>query len=667
MRLGIGLGRDPDATKAALDAVRQAKKSCPRPTLAVAFGSVHCDQKKVHAALCRELDPAILTGGSSYAEITTAGVTKGSVAVLLLELDGVRPRFAGAAVDGGPKAAGEALARGLGGGPASGTLPLGLLFSSIGNGYDNDALKVLGTCLGRFPLFGGLLCGDYDLGMSHPKFWDNWQYSGPKLTRKAARLALLELPRDDYRVAFGFEHGWEPVGPEVRLTKCKGPKVFEVDGMPVIDYYRQFVGADHSGDFFQILIQRFAFAMQLEGDYAGSSLIKLPVAVDCDEGSITYFPAEDLQGRRVRLILARRRGLVEGARRAAQRCKEALGGRKPSLLLVVSCCSRNRILHSRMELEVDAIRDVFGPDVPVFGFYSGGEIVPFLSRYQDVVDPAKLFSGSHYHATTIGMMALAAPESPKRVATPRCGACAPATNERLRELLDRSEAVLDDSESFLANLSKKSYDDGEKLRRQTEVIHRYTPHDVWRKIGSNAQRGSYELADAEFKGAFLFMDVKGFTSFSENHAPAEVVSALNAIFAPATELVYSCGGDVDKYIGDCLFAAFPKPARAVEAARGLLELVARRAAEGSPFNVRIGVNSGRAVRANVGSTGRREYTYIGDAVNTAQRLESNCSPGKVLVCAGLEKEARRRFAALERREIAAKGKSVLLTAFECSL
>ena len=96
----------------------------------------------------------------------------------------------------------------------------------------------------------------------------------------------------------------------------------------------------------------------------------------------------------------------------------------------------------------------------------------------------------------------------------------------------------------------------------------------------------------------------------------------------ATELVYEHGGDVDKFIGDCIFAAFPTADAALKAARCVLALVARRRREGSPFDVRVGINWGRAVRANVGARGRREYTYIGDAVNLAQRMEANATPGK---------------------------------------
>lgn len=100
MRLGIGLGVGPDAAKAARSAARQALKGCPRPTAALVFGGVRLDQRALHAALVRELDASILLGCSSYAEITPAGVSRDSVAVLLMDLPAGSVRLAQARTRG---------------------------------------------------------------------------------------------------------------------------------------------------------------------------------------------------------------------------------------------------------------------------------------------------------------------------------------------------------------------------------------------------------------------------------------------------------------------------------------------------------------------------------------------------------------------------------------
>jgi len=667
MQIGIGLGRGPDAAQAALEAARQAKQAVAKPDVALVFASTFLDQKAAHRALCAELDPNILIGCSSYAEISPAGVTQDSVAVLLLQLPGAKVSFAQTPVVSRPFEAGEDLASqlSLSGGA---TWPLGLMVTGISTGYENEILHALREKLGGMPVFGGVGCGKYNLGLSHPEFRKYFQYLGPELAPHGARIALLELPKKDAALAFGFGHGWQPVGPETTVTRAKGHHVYEVDGVPIIEFFRQFLGDGHKDDFFELMIQRYGFAMLLEGKFEGRSLLKLPVRLDPKHGSLEFWPAEDMQGRRVRLIQCSRQDMIEGARQAAVSCREALGGVPPALVLMVSCCTRKDILHSRVEKELAAVREVFGKDVPVFGYYSGGEIAPFLNRSPEITDPKLPFSGSYYHTTSVALLAIGSRGAAAfggLTGPDRAAASSDAEVARLSQLLAKSEEVLDNTESFLSNLSRKSYRDGERLKHQADVIHRYTPHSVFSSISENVAKGVYEVGDAEFTGCFMFLDVKGFTSFSEDHPAAEVVKALNELFDPATRVIYENGGDVDKFIGDSIFAAFKTAEEALRCGRKLVTLFEERKRKGSPFSVRIGISSGRAVRANVGSRERREYTYIGDAVNLAQRLEGQCTPGRLLISEALFKKACVPFSEVERKEIAVKGKRKPVVCYEC--
>jgi class 3 adenylate cyclase len=654
MKIGIGLGIDKDSEKAAEEAVTQALRTVPKPGLAIAFASIHLDQEKVHKALCRHLDPAILTGGSCYAEITNAGVSKNSVAVLLLSGDGLKASFSVSEAFEDCRKTGLALAEGIRPLDAKAG-QLALLFGSIKTGYEQLMVDAVDEKLASAPVFGGLTCGNYDLGMTHPDFWTNYQFCGCELSRTGARLAALELPAGS-KLSFGYGHGWETVGEELEVTRADGPEVLELNGVSVIEFYRQFLGRDSGDKFFELMVQRYGFSEK--SPCGEKTFIKLPVSCDFKKGSIRYFPAEDMLGKKVRLIQASRLSLVEGARAAAKECAAARPGRTPALVFMVSCCSRSHILHSRENDEVDAVREVFGKAVPVFGFYSGGEIVPWYN------EPSSELSGSIYHTTTVALMALYADGAVEfSVPKERRAEVLDARAEKV--LLDRSEEMLDATESFLANLSRKSYKDGELLRRQNEIIHAYTPHGVWKEAGAVASAGGQELKDAEFTGVFMFMDVKGFTTFSESHTSAEVVKALNGIFTPATELIYKNGGDVDKFIGDCIFACFGSAEEAARAAKAILLLFRELNSKGNPFLVRIGLNDGRAVRGNVGTPGRREYTFIGDAVNTAQRLESNCEPGKVLVSAGVYAKAGSLFSSASEKVVALKGKAKPITAFLC--
>jgi len=179
------------------------------------------------------------------------------------------------------------------------------------------------------------------------------------------------------------------------------------------------------------------------------------------------------------------------------------------------------------------------------------------------------------------------------------------------------------------------------------------------------KRGDYEIPEKEVHRTFLFMDVKGFTAFSEKHDPGEVIRRLNEIFHPATESIYRHGGDVDKFIGDCIFAVFHDSMSALRAAREIQDIFQTLDGENNPFQIRMGIHRGRAIHGNVGASERREYTFIGDAVNLTQRLESNCTPGRILVSPIVYEECQEIIPQVEERTIRVKGKEEPVVCFEC--
>ncbi len=139
--------------------------------------------------------------------------------------------------------------------------------------------------------------------------------------------------------------------------------------------------------------------------------------------------------------------------------------------------------------------------------------------------------------------------------------------------------------------------------------------------------------------SILFVDLCGFTPLSAERAPGDVVALLNEYFDRVCPAILEHGGDIDKLIGDAVMAVFedadtePSAVRAVWAGLAVQEaLAAWRAESGEPVHARVGINTGRVVRGDLGSRHfRRDYTVIGDAVNRAQRLESLAPRDSVLV------------------------------------
>lgn len=134
--------------------------------------------------------------------------------------------------------------------------------------------------------------------------------------------------------------------------------------------------------------------------------------------------------------------------------------------------------------------------------------------------------------------------------------------------------------------------------------------------------------------AVMFVDIVGFTRMAEDMPPEGVVGLLREFHDRMASCIFDCGGTIEKYIGDAIFAVFglpaPSPHDALNAlrcsARMLEELAAwnavRRERGDDPLAIGIGLNYGSAVLGDVGSEHSLSFTVIGDTVNVASRLQS---------------------------------------------
>jgi adenylate cyclase len=147
------------------------------------------------------------------------------------------------------------------------------------------------------------------------------------------------------------------------------------------------------------------------------------------------------------------------------------------------------------------------------------------------------------------------------------------------------------------------------------------------ELAERVLREGTDLAGEELPVSILFLDVRGFTTMAEKSSPREVVSALNELYERVVPAVTRHGGHANKFIGDGMLAIFGAPERhddhadrAVAAALEIAELVRQRF--GGRLRVGVGVNSGRVLVGTIGGGGRLDFTVIGDAVNTAARVEA---------------------------------------------
>ena len=177
--------------------------------------------------------------------------------------------------------------------------------------------------------------------------------------------------------------------------------------------------------------------------------------------------------------------------------------------------------------------------------------------------------------------------------------------------------------------------------RRTEELRRYVSPQVADAIVVEGSR--LTLTPTRRNLTILVSDIRGFTEMAERMEPEELVDALNQYFTALTEVIFSHGGTLDKYLGDGILAFFGDPIpfedhaeRAVAAAFGTQEVLERLRSKwmlkyDEELTVGIGISTGYVTVGNIGSEDRIEYTVIGNHVNVASRLANNALPGQILV------------------------------------
>jgi adenylate cyclase len=159
-----------------------------------------------------------------------------------------------------------------------------------------------------------------------------------------------------------------------------------------------------------------------------------------------------------------------------------------------------------------------------------------------------------------------------------------------------------------------------------------------RSIADKLKDETQPIADHFGSASILFADVAEFTPWSERLPPAEVVGYLDRLFSHFDELAERYALEKIKTIGDCYMVAAGVPTPRPDHARALAlmaldMLEAMRSHEEVAHlghELRIGINSGPVV---AGVIGRKRFLYDlwGDAVNTASRMESHGTPGRIQI------------------------------------
>jgi adenylate cyclase len=177
---------------------------------------------------------------------------------------------------------------------------------------------------------------------------------------------------------------------------------------------------------------------------------------------------------------------------------------------------------------------------------------------------------------------------------------------------------------------------------QAETLKLYVPQQVVAGLAADASIAEQR----ELEVTVLFSDIRGFSTLSERLSARAIADVIGRHLSAMAEVVAEHGGTIDKFQGDAVMAVFGAPVPAEDHAERAIACALRMQARQAELNalgwgvegverldVGIGLNTGVVMAGAIGGGGRLEYTVIGDAVNIAQRLQSEAAGGEIVAAA----------------------------------
>jgi hypothetical protein len=182
------------------------------------------------------------------------------------------------------------------------------------------------------------------------------------------------------KVSYGTQGGWQPFGPYRRVTRAKNNILFELDGKSALTLYKEYLG-DKAKDLpGSGLLYPLHVSVNQNDE---NSVVRSILNIDEANGSI-MLAGDVVEGNLVRLMHAKTEALIDGAHRAAEFAAYGNAAEK-SLGILVSCIGRKVVMGDDVDGEVSAVKEAFGGNPVLTGFYSYGEICPNQNNRRSVL------------------------------------------------------------------------------------------------------------------------------------------------------------------------------------------------------------------------------------------------------------------------------------------
>lgn len=358
MVASVGSAQALDGREAGLQAAHQAlnRMGASTPGFAVVIASHQYQAREVLNGVSSLLGDAAILGFSSPAGLTNEGQQPHSVVVGLVGGDFEAeamwfPGYAQSGRDTAAKVTQHASAR---------EERQSVLF--FADGFNGDAEQFCNVFTAGLNVVGGLSSGDLHTG-------NTYQIAGNQTGTGGMAAAFL---RGNLKIGVGYNHGWDQVGKQFRVTRSRGFWLRTLDGRPASETYATLFGYPAREWAFPPL-NYLARLYPLGVEQGEDLVVRSPIRVEAD-GSFRM-NAAIRDGIDAYLLVGSRIACERAAREAAQQALLQLGNAKPVFALVLVDIAWQLLLKAQAGIEIAAVQDILGTKVPIAGGYTLGQVV----------------------------------------------------------------------------------------------------------------------------------------------------------------------------------------------------------------------------------------------------------------------------------------------------
>ncbi|OYT17261.1 MAG: hypothetical protein B7C24_03430 [Bacteroidetes bacterium 4572_77] len=190
---------------------------------------------------------------------------------------------------------------------------------------------------------------------------------------KSGLITAVGFYGKDIQIGYGSLGGWDSFGIERSVTKSEANILYEIDNLPALELYKSFLGDKAK----ELPASGLLFPLSMRTEAGAEPVVRTILAVDEEKQSLTF--AGDIpEGSYIKLMKANIDRLINGAEDAANVSAKPIDKESTQLAILISCVGRKLVLKQMVEEEVEAVQEVLGDSAILTGFYSYGEMAPFL-------------------------------------------------------------------------------------------------------------------------------------------------------------------------------------------------------------------------------------------------------------------------------------------------